>query len=180
MTTAAEETEVKVELMKQRYGATLSLPALFDTDHKAAHYRRVFVHDAKMPMIQYCAACMEQYRYNEALDERRQLLMNDLLDETVWIRSSGYKTMRKAVVGVYPYRSTLRGEPDSEPEYRLLFNYTGEDRGQDLRRMKRLDVQIEGERLNVWDDGEDDLSEWDRGKHSNSSKPCEKKYQSIH
>ena len=168
-----DEAKAKVEQLQKKYGTNYPLHELFVLDHRAVRYNRVFDHGAIEGMIGYCSLCREEWQKDQVIEDRKQLLMNDLLGETVFVRSRGYKTMRKATIEVHDHQGRGAG---AEVTHYLIFNYHGEDRGQDLRRIMRLDVLLDGERLEVWNDGEEDLNPWERGKHSNSSRPCDKTY----
>lgn len=102
----------------------------------------------------------------ETLQERRDRLMNELVGETVKIRERGYKTMRPAVVSVTDW---------GDNEFSLRFDYTSDERTQNVERMQRLDVRVGSRWETVWDDGTDDMSVWDK-ELSASAKPTGRKY----
>lgn len=161
------------EALKRTYGyASASLGELIEIDHRRPRYARVLPHGPDGPLASGdCPECVREGVRRQALRERRDLLLNELLGDTVFVRGKGYKTMRKAVVSHYSY-------PDADI-YVPLFDYAGEDRGQSLKRIPRLDVVIDGERVTVWDDGEGDLGVWDRGQLASSARPCKRTYQEV-
>jgi hypothetical protein len=162
------------EALKRTYGyASASLGELIEIDHRRPRYARVLPHGPDGPLASaedgaWCPECLREAKRKRTLEERQDLLLNELLGDTVFIRGKGYKTMRKAVVECY--ESVRDG-------HLVQFRYTGESRGNSLDRIPRLDVVIDGERVTVWDDGEEDLNVWERGQHANSARPCKRTYQ---
>lgn len=81
--------------------------------------------------------------------ERKEILLTELLGETVKVRGMGYKTMRRARVEVT--------EIAGGTEYRPYFNYEKEERQQAVELIKRLDVMTHKGWATVWDDGTEDM-----------------------
>lgn len=163
--TVNEVAKEKVETLEREFGADRNVAELIELDHKRPRTFREFPHDGTMDHL--CSVCLDERRLEEVMKRRKHLLLNELLGEVVVIRGRGYKTMRKGVVEAF-----RTGENSFVPG----FDYEGEERTQVVEQIPRLDVIIEGERLNVWDDGLDDLNPWDREKMSTSARPCDKKY----
>jgi hypothetical protein len=110
-----------------------------------------------------------QLEAREKAEERREMLLTELIGELVKVRGLGYKTMRRARVKATPRWNTRnRGE-----EFVPLFDYEGDSRQQSVETIKRLDVMTSEGWATVWDDGTDDLY---GGKLSSSAKPTGKKY----
>lgn len=169
MSLSSEQTK---ELQRHYGYATSTVRGLIEADHRRPRYSQVVQGhgpEGDLAGAGDCPLCVEEADKKRKVLARKELLFNDLLGDTVFVRGRGYKTMRKAIVEVR----------ERAGNYVVWFRYEGEDRGQDLERIPRLDVVIEGERVNVWDDGEDDLPEFEQGKNSNSAKKCEKTYEEI-
>lgn len=116
------------------------------------------------------------YPSDEIVREREALLMTELLGDEVKLRHIGYQTMIKAIVVVQDL-GFLRD--DREKTYRLLFQAASVDkfgvaRGNQVRRIRRLDVKIDREWQTVWDDGADDLGPYKP--LATSAKPCKERY----
>lgn len=167
-------TTLQHDRLRAKFGANHSLAELIELDHRNGYIYQVLKHGDDF--AQDCSECASDLARKEKVQEREQLMRNDLLGETIVVRSRGYKTMRKATVGVYEHRRPAAPDDDG---YQLIFTWEGEERGQDIKKFARVDVIIEGERVNVWDDGEGDLPQWEQGKNSNSAKPCERTYEEL-
>lgn len=86
--------------------------------------------------------------------ERRERLLHELQGGYIKIRERGFKSMVYARVGV-------RQEGDGE--WVPFFDWTTEHiKTQNLEKIVRLDVKAQGRWRTVWDDGVDDLPEYDR------------------
>jgi hypothetical protein len=103
------------------------------------------------------------------LDEREETMLQELVDERVKVRHKGYKTMCYAVVYVQPLygepQRTYKTEDDEEPSgYRARLRYSdqGETRDNGMDSYARLDAKTEKGWRTVWDDGKDDLPDYDR------------------
>lgn len=164
-------TSSQQKSLASKYGSTHTLNELVEIDHKNPTWYRVLKHGDDFSNT--CALCLGEVARKAVQKERKNLLMNELLGETVMIRAKGYKTMRKAIVEV---KACDAGGAAEESHY-IYFNYEEENRGQRIDQIQRLDVIIEGERLNVWDDGVSDLSTWEQEKMSTSARPCDNKYE---
>lgn len=158
-----------INYMKAVFGYTHSVQELIELDHRRDRYRRRLNH-SDIRLVEFCDECKKARVFDQVLEAREQLLLTELLGDTLVIRNAGYKTMRRAVVEAVPCW-------DDKDKHKVEFDWEKDPRPGNIRLMPRVDVVIEGERQNVWDDGEADLSEWDRGKSSNSAKPCNKKYE---
>jgi hypothetical protein len=99
-------------------------------------------------------------------DERRELLMTELLGEIVKVRGMGYKTMKRARVEAATFGDG----------YRPLFNYEEDARQQDVELIKRLDVMTPKGWATVWDDGKEDVFLMPGETLSTSAKPTNRKY----
>lgn len=116
-----------------------------------------------------------------ALAGRKDMLMTELLGERVKIREAGIKGMRPAIVEVREVRGEynyVTAEYASTGEFEIHFAWTHEtdryNRTQHLNRMRRLDVKVGAGWRTVWDDGDDDLSSYDRETPVSSAKPAPK------
>jgi len=118
------------------------------------------------------AEAEQREREAELEDERSEILLQELVGERVKVRHQGYKTMCYGTVHVAP----LYGDPDDimkrypkeygeEPSsYEPLIRYSdqGATRDRGIGSYKRLDAKTERGWRTVWDDGKDDLPEFDR------------------
>jgi hypothetical protein len=114
----------------------------------------------------------------QVVEQREQLLITELLGETVKVRNKRYKTMREAVIDAQEVKEWQGGKLVETGKYRPVFNWKKEARSGQVRLMPRLDVMTRTGWATVWDDGEDDLSLWDQGRPSGSAAPTNKKYRS--
>lgn len=114
-------------------------------------------------------------RHQEEVKKREEMLLTELLGETVKVRHKGYKTMRAACVEAHEKRSWKGSElvPDG---YRIVFDWKDDEgRSNQVSLMRRLDVMTDEGWATVWDDGTDDLG---FGKLATSAKPTGLKYKS--
>jgi hypothetical protein len=107
----------------------------------------------------------------DTVKEREEMLLTELLGETVKIRGMGYKTMRRAKVESFSYESH-----PGQHTYMPVFRYEKEDRQQSVRLIPRLDVMTPDGWATVWDDGTEDLYLMDGEGLSSSAKPTGRKY----
>lgn len=117
----------------------------------------------------------------EVIAEREQLMLTELLGETVKVRNRGYKTMRQATVDAKTHREwrEVGGKRELvEDGYKASLQWKGEARAGQVRLFRRLDVMTKEGWATVWDDGYDDLSEYDRRRPAGSAKPTGLKYKS--
>lgn len=112
---------------------------------------------------------------DEVVAKREQLLITELLGELVKIRNRGYKTMKQARVDAKMRQKWIAGTL-TDTGYVPVFDWEGESRAGQVRVMRRLDVMTERGWATVWDDGMDDIHEWDRGRPSGSAAPTNLKY----
>jgi hypothetical protein len=115
----------------------------------------------------------EQKREEEAAaqqeleTERTEVLMQELVGERVKVRHRNYKTMCYATVEVQPTydKASWERDDDEEPSgYRVRLRYSdqGATRDSGVGSYARLDAKTEKGWRTVWDDGKDDLPEYDR------------------
>lgn len=169
MTVPNDEQRDKLE---RQFGAIYNMVQLTELDHKSSNRYRSRVLPHGPDFAQHCSLCLEEAAREIVIDQRKQCVLNELIGETVWVRSYGYKTMRKATVGV---REKGGGE-GVKPEYLIVLNWEGEPRPSSIEKIPRLDVVMDGERQNVWDDGVEDLNIWEREKLSTSARACDNQY----
>lgn len=105
----------------------------------------------------------------KVLDEREETMLQELVDERVKVRHKGYKTMCYGTVYVQPLygepQRTYKIEDDEEPSgYRARLRYSdqGDTRDNGMDSYARLDAKTEKGWRTVWDDGKDDLPDYDR------------------
>lgn len=100
----------------------------------------------------------EQDAKDAITDERKQMLLNELMGETVRVRHSGYRTTAKAVVESRGRNYNDDDEPTEwEPTLRWdSSNNANRARG-DVQNWMLLDVKTERGWRNVWDDGKADI-----------------------
>lgn len=163
-------SETQRKDLEVRFGAAYNVSKLIEFDHKSPEYRRKLPHGPEFAGT--CSLCASEAARALVIERREELVQNELIGETVWVRSWGYKTMRKATVEVIEVSSRMGLQKD----HYVKLNWEGEARPSRIEKIPRLDVVIEGERLNVWDDGTEDLKPWERDSLSTSARPCEKKY----
>lgn len=112
------------------------------------------------------------------IERREQLLLNELLGETVKVRHFRYKTMKQAVVDAFEKREWREHELVETGEYVPKFNWKDEGRSGQVRQIRRLDVMTKDGWATVWDDGDEDLSPWERQRPATSAAPTGLKYRS--
>lgn len=166
-------TDTQRNDLERRFGAAYQFDRLIKFDHQSIRSRQILPHGEDF--VDTCIECKMDEERKRVLERREELVQNELVGETVWVRSRGYKTMKKATVKIKTRQKF--GEPD-DTEYVMVLQWEDEPRPSKIDRIPRLDVVIEGERLNVWDDGVEDLKPWERDNMSTSARPCEKSYES--
>lgn len=131
-------------------------------------------------VVLYKEKMSQRDRMRELADERRQMLLTELLGEKVKVRNSGYKTMKTATVYAEEITEVEYG-PEGRKiintgEYRPRLRFDGEARAQSLETIPRLDVLTVDGWATVWDDGVWDLPPWEQDKPATSAKPTGLKY----
>jgi hypothetical protein len=145
----------------------LTLEAALEYDHRT--WQKIGRHEPSHDSE--CPSCRADKERQEAIERRKQLLLTELLGETVKVRHRAYQTMKIATVDAY--EQSLFDERDGK-EWMPRFRFKGESRGQRIEHIMRLDVKVDGEWQTVWDDGTDDLSSWEP--LASSAKPTKKRY----
>jgi hypothetical protein len=128
----------------------------------------------EMPKMDLTRSRQEQL--NEVYKAREEMLVTELLGETVKVRGLGYKTMRRAKVDVrevYKHRKEGPGPRQPTGEFKPVFLYESDDRQQAVALMPRLDVMTPEGWATVWDDGAEDVFD---GELASSAKPTGRKY----
>jgi hypothetical protein len=96
-------------------------------------------------------------------EERKQMLLNELMGETVRVRHDSYRTTAKALVEAYEGRVGVDYAPDEEPTFlpRLKWDSANNAnrRRTDVENWMLLDVKTDKGWRNVWDDGKHDIGE---------------------
>lgn len=101
--------------------------------------------------------------------EREEIMLMEMVDERIKVRHRGYKTMCYGTVYAQPlYGESHRRWPEEDGEeptaYRAKVRYSdqGDTRDRGIESYTRVDLKTERGWRTVWDDGKDDLPEWDR------------------
>lgn len=90
--------------------------------------------------------------------ERRERIMMEFVGDEARVRIRGYKTWTRYRIKVFE---------STGGEYMLGFDPLDDGsygRSKRLEYMPRFEVRVEGKFFTLWDDGEDDLASWERGK----------------
>jgi hypothetical protein len=110
---------------------------------------------------------------------RTDRLLNELIGETVRIRMRGYKSMSRAVVGAREKMEWAVGGYEGTGEYEPTFDWIDGDRGANVEKMMRLDLQTGAKTFQtLWDDGKDDLPIYDQGRVA-KSKPYDASQEKV-
>lgn len=99
---------------------------------------------------------LSQDQFLKEVEKREDILREELMGDEVRVRFQGYKKMVKATV-------TARRRPDFSndgPEWRINFIYGKQAQGYQVARLRRLDVNTDNGWRTVWDDGLEDMPEW--------------------
>jgi DNA-binding transcriptional MerR regulator len=137
------------------------------------------IRDALHAQAQAEAEEEEERRKKEAesealVKEREEVMLHELVGEKVKVRHRHYKTMCYGTVDTraigYEDDNGTRGEPN---EWRPVVRYSdqGVTRDSGVASYARLDVKTERGWRTVWDDGKDDLPEYDRAVKLPQTKP---------
>jgi hypothetical protein len=97
---------------------------------------------------------------NALLKEREEMLLHEFVDERVKVRHHGYKTMCYATCTVRDRGEAY--EDDGRYVVKLRYSDQGATRDSGMGSFQRMDVQTDKGWRTLWDDGKDDLPEWDR------------------
>lgn len=93
--------------------------------------------------------------------EREQMLLNELMGETVRVRHSGYRTTAKAVVEAREGHLGVDYAPGEDPTYLPWLRWDSANnanrRRSDVENWQLLDVKTDRGWRNVWDDGDSDI-----------------------
>lgn len=111
----------------------------------------------------------ERRKHEEAtkakLEERSDTLLNELVEEQGRIRLHGMKRWRPVTVEVVEY-----GEDNYKPRFR--YRYEKHGYSETLHpRVVAFHVKLNGKFYNVWDEGLEDLREWDQAGVAKEAKP---------
>lgn len=107
----------------------------------------------------------ERERLEAALAERKETLLNELVEEQGRIRLYGMKRWRPVTVQVQEY---------GDGSYVPMFRYRYEKHGYSEslhQRVMAFHVKLHGKFYAVWDEGTDDLPEWERDGVAKEAKP---------
>lgn len=98
----------------------------------------------------------------ETYEKRRGIVMDELMGDEARVRCDGYKGMARCVIGA---RHATPYEMEQSPgsgEWRVALRWKGAGQSSNLNVVRRLDVKTALGWRTVWDDGTDDLWEWER------------------